>query len=154
MALIDRLGRRILALGSYTGILLSLIVIALGFQLSENNTTSADTANMEPALPGNDAIYAQCASFADCNACTYEYDDYKCGFCYEEDDSANGQGKGSCVPWVWPATSKEPQAIFGRCNSYNNTMEPDVLFAAEYCNTIFSHYFGWVDFVPDIVSIW
>jgi len=137
MALIDRLGRRILALGSYTGILLSLIVIALGFQLSENNTTSADTANMEPTFPGDQAIYAQCASFGDCNACTYEYDDYDCGFCYEEDESANGQGKGSCVPWVWPA-GKEPQAFFGRCNSYNSTMEPDVLFAAEYCKTRYS----------------
>merc|ERR1719430_3062392 len=138
MALIDRSGRRILALGSYMGILLSLIVIALGFQLSENNTTSAATTAMEPALPGNETI-AKCASFADCNACTYEYDDYKCGFCYEEDDSANGQGKGSCVPWEWPADSKEPQAIFGRCNSFNGaTMETGVLFAAEYCKTRYS----------------
>merc|ERR1719341_1682341 len=138
MALIDRLGRRILALGSYMGILLSLIVIAAGFQLSESNTTSANTTAMEPALPGNETI-AKCASFADCNACTYEYDDFNCGFCFEEDDSANGQGKGSCVPWEWPADSKEPQAIFGRCNSFNGaTMETGVLFAAEYCKTRYS----------------
>ena len=96
-----------------------------------SNTTSADTTAVEPQLPTTDPIYDQCASFTDCNACTYEYDDFvrislsilifvtlfpiqKCGFCYEEDESANGQGQGSCVPWVWPATSKEPQAIFGR----------------------------------------
>jgi SP family myo-inositol transporter-like MFS transporter 13 len=66
MALIDRLGRRILALGSYTGILLSLIVIGLGFQLSENNTTAADTVTMEPGFPGDQAIYSKCASFDDC----------------------------------------------------------------------------------------
>jgi len=138
MALIDRLGRRVLCLGSYLGILASLLVIGAGFQLSENNTTSAATTAVEPQLPTTDPIYDQCASFTDCNACTYEYDDFKCGFCYEEDESANGQGQGSCVPWVWPATSKEPQAIFGRCNSYNTTMEPQVLFTAEYCNTRFS----------------
>ena len=95
-----------------------------------NNTTSADTRAVEPQLP-TDPIYDHCASFNDCNACTYEYDDFvsisanishfetcppiqKCGFCYEEDQSANGQGQGSCVPWAWPATSKEPQAYFGR----------------------------------------
>merc|ERR1719397_1759332 len=126
MALIDRLGRRVLCLGSYLGILASLLVIGAGFQLSENNTTSADTRAVEPQLP-SDPIYDRCASFNDCNACTYEYDDFKCGFCYEEDQSANGQGQGSCVPWAWPATSKEPQAYFGRCNSFNGTMEPQVL---------------------------
>ena len=35
MALIDRLGRRVLCLGSYIGILASLLVIGAGFQLSE-----------------------------------------------------------------------------------------------------------------------
>ena len=35
MALIDRLGRRVLCLGSYLGILASLLVIGAGFQLSE-----------------------------------------------------------------------------------------------------------------------
>ena len=35
MALIDRLGRRVLCLGSYLGILGSLLVIGAGFQLSE-----------------------------------------------------------------------------------------------------------------------
>jgi len=139
MALIDRLGRRILALGSYSGILVSLVIIALGFQLSEQNTTAADTSAFEPSLPGDpSSIYATCADFMDCNACTQEYDDFNCGFCYEEDESANGQGKGSCVPWEWPVDSKEPKAIFGRCNSYNSTMEPGVLFAAEYCKTRFS----------------
>merc|ERR1719361_2753160 len=53
MALIDRLGRRILALGSYMGILVSLVIIALGFQLSEQNTTAADASAFEPSLPGD-----------------------------------------------------------------------------------------------------
>ena len=35
MALIDRLGRRVLCLSSYIGILASLLVIGAGFQLSE-----------------------------------------------------------------------------------------------------------------------
>ena len=103
MALIDRLGRRVLCLGSYIGILASLLVIGAGFQLSEyikvyqcdlsryetisqerqvcvttfrNNTTSAATTAVEPQLPSTDPIYDQCASFTDCNACTYEYDDF------------------------------------------------------------------------------
>ena len=40
-----------------------------------NNTTSADTRAVEPQLPTN-PIYDHCASFNDCNACTYEYDDF------------------------------------------------------------------------------
>jgi len=138
MALIDRLGRRVLCLCSYLGILGALLVIGAGFQLSEGNTTSVSMN--ETGLPENPAIYTQCATLADCNACTYEYDDFKCGFCYEEDDSANGQGQGSCVPWVWPAEFKEPQAIFGRCNKYNSTdtNASGALFTAEYCNTRFS----------------
>ena len=35
MALIDRLGRRVLCLTSYVGVLISLLIIGAGFQLSE-----------------------------------------------------------------------------------------------------------------------
>ena len=100
-----------------------------------NNTTSANTAAVEDQIPADyPPIYAKCAEFTDCNSCTYEYDDFvsvcvnisyfaslsiqNCGFCYEEDqssdESANGQGQGSCVPWEWPASSREPMAVFGR----------------------------------------
>ena len=38
------------------------------------NTTSVSMN--ETGLPENPAIYTQCATLADCNACTYEYDDF------------------------------------------------------------------------------
>jgi len=140
MALIDRMGRRVLCLSSYVGVLISLLIIGAGFQLSESNTTAANTTKWESDLPESPPIYNQCAKFADCNACTDEYDDFNCGFCYLEDGSPNGQGSGSCVPWEWPADSKEPLAVFGRCNSYNSTEkdESGAIFAAEYCKTRFS----------------
>ena len=41
------------------------------------NTTAADTSAFEPSLPGDpSSIYATCADFMDCNACTQEYDDF------------------------------------------------------------------------------
>ena len=38
------------------------------------NTTSVSMN--ETGLPEKPAIYTQCATLADCNACTYEYDDF------------------------------------------------------------------------------
>ena len=96
MALIDRLGRRVLCLSSYVGVLISLLIIGAGFQLSEyvlinfkdmtqfintnlycrSNTTATDTSAWEPTLPESPPIYNQCAKFADCNACTNDYDDF------------------------------------------------------------------------------
>ena len=41
-----------------------------------SNTTAANTTKWESDLPESPPIYNQCAKFADCNACTDEYDDF------------------------------------------------------------------------------
>lgn len=41
-----------------------------------SNTTAANTTKWESDLPESPPIYNQCAKFADCNACTNDYDDF------------------------------------------------------------------------------
>jgi len=130
MSLIERLGRRVLTLSSYAGILVSLVIIGAGFQVSELHTTPVTVT--ETGIPTQ---LNSCGAFKDCNACTNEYDDQDCGFCFEEsEDSTNGQSNGSCVPWT-VKSGGDPQATFGRCS---NPSRKDVTFVADYCSTSYS----------------
>merc|ERR1719309_1622422 len=60
--LVDRVGRRLLTLVSYAGILVSLLLLAIGFTLSETNSPEVT----------NFANETMCAQFTNCYDCTWE----------------------------------------------------------------------------------
>lgn len=78
--LVERVGRRFLTLFSLAGVVLSLIVIASGFQISAMNSPSIDWQD-------NTTMSASCHSLSDCNACTSIE---TCGFCFTEEPNVNG----------------------------------------------------------------
>ncbi|KAJ8300582.1 hypothetical protein KUTeg_022101 [Tegillarca granosa] len=98
--LVERIGRKKLILGSLFGVFLSLIVLAVGFQLAAFNS---------PELTIDEGSFS-CSGYTYCEGCI---EDKTCGFCYEEigfGSSANG----SCLK----TTEKEhSQSTGGRCNS-------------------------------------
>lgn len=128
MALIDRLGRRVLTLGSYIGIAISISLIGLGFQLSEIHSSSVSF--------NETGVLDSCAAKSTCYDCTYEYDqenneDLNCGFCYL--DSEDGVRDGSCVRWDLD-DDFNPVPLNGRCK--NNEGKADgLVFVAQYCPT-------------------
>jgi len=135
MSLIERLGRRTLTIASYLGITISLIIIGVGFQVSGSNTTAVTIHEVTMNMTGSN--HNPCSKFSTCNACTDEYDDLDCGFCFKEsEDATNGQTAGSCVPWEITKGESEIFPKFGRCAK--DSGNADVTFAAEYCYTSYS----------------
>jgi SP family myo-inositol transporter-like MFS transporter 13 len=68
--LVERLGRRRLLLTSLLGVVFSLVLIAVGFQLASSHSP--------PAAAGNSSSSSSCDSWTTCSACL-EGDG--CGFC-------------------------------------------------------------------------
>lgn len=75
--LADKIGRRTLTLGSLMGVILSLIILATGFQLTSNTGALVTTHNM--------STLESCYSKRDCSSCIA---DPRCGFCYNAQDLA------------------------------------------------------------------
>lgn len=79
--LVEKAGRRILTLLSFVGIIIALVILAVGFQLSD--------------IHSPDVIFKEasdnCSSYSVCQPCI---NDKKCGFCYEDGPNLNG----SCLP--------------------------------------------------------
>lgn len=75
--LADKLGRRTLTLGSLMGVIVSLIILGTGFQLTSMNGAAVTTHNM--------STLESCYSKRDCSSCIA---DPKCGFCYNAQNMA------------------------------------------------------------------
>ncbi|CAG2247200.1 ITR [Mytilus edulis] len=117
--LVERIGRRLLALLSLVGILISLIVLAVGFQLSAFSSPSI-------AMHEQIAENSSCNYFSSCQSCIQTSD---CGFCYIE--SGNTAVNGSCLPYKEPTYSS-----FGRCNS--SSLPNDLVWADNFCPSSYS----------------
>ncbi|XP_076098671.1 proton myo-inositol cotransporter-like [Mytilus galloprovincialis] len=96
--LVEKVGRRKLILSSLAGVLLSLIVLAVAFQLSEINS---------PEVTYSEDVNNTCSSYSSCATCIKEQN---CGFCYIEDGYSAING--SCAHKLDTMTAK-----YGRCNS-------------------------------------
>merc|ERR1719323_602275 len=104
--LVDRVGRRLLTLVSYAGILVSLLLLAIGFTLSEKNSPIVSPEN----IISNNTV---CQHFTTCSSCTWDYDyipntdqePFNCGFCFK--NTADGIEDSSCVPWIREKESNE-----------------------------------------------
>lgn len=73
----DRVGRRSLTLGSLMGVIISLLVLGTGFQLTSMNGAVVTAHNM--------STLESCYSRRDCSSCIAEP---RCGFCYDSQNLA------------------------------------------------------------------
>ena len=74
LALVERLGRRLLILSSLFGVIFALLLLGVGFQLAENNS---------PSITFHTTNQSECSIATNCNQCLQS----RCGFCYYEDNS-------------------------------------------------------------------
>ncbi|KAL3853167.1 hypothetical protein ACJMK2_016732 [Sinanodonta woodiana] len=123
--LVERIGRKKLIMGSLGGVLVSLVVLAVGFQLAAVNSPPVTVHEDENST--ND-----CSKYNWCEPCIENKD---CGFCF------NNFGKeavnGSCLHVS--SKNDSSHAMYGRCKSssvINNG--GDLIWAYEYCPTDYS----------------
>ncbi|XP_078678196.1 proton myo-inositol cotransporter-like isoform X2 [Branchiostoma floridae x Branchiostoma belcheri] len=127
--LVEKVGRRILALGSMAGVFLSLLVLAIAFWFS------AQYSPPITYLPTPDNNISQhCNTYKTCNQCALDDD---CGYCFSL-DSNNSVTNGSCM--ATDTGRWDSFARTGRCAYTNNTADHrkvGVNWAFNYCP---SHY--------------
>jgi len=131
--LVDRVGRRLLTLVSYGGILISLLMLAIGFTLAETNSPAVADQYVNATSSG-------CSQFSSCSSCTWDYDyiqgtkdPLNCGFCYTKGE--DGPQNGRCIPWERDENNNEMvPSNPAECDT-NNT---DSKFVAQYCPTQYS----------------
>ncbi|XP_023343582.1 proton myo-inositol cotransporter [Eurytemora carolleeae] len=100
MYLIERWGRRMLTLISMIGIILSLVLLAVGFHLVRENS---------PALQSSDGSLEPCSLQTTCTGCV---DLGECGFCYKD------VGNGTLLGYCEPVTLEDPDTSSqGYCSS-------------------------------------
>lgn len=116
--LVERAGRRILTLGSFVGIIIALIVLGLGFQLSVIHTPPV---SVNETMGFNDT---KCSfNYQECDPCIRNKD---CGFCFEKD---NPTETGSCLP----VYSDHPER-YADPEFFNSTINPDRKFRCDQAN--------------------
>ncbi|CAH1264508.1 SLC2A13 [Branchiostoma lanceolatum] len=128
--LVEKVGRRILALGSMAGVFLSLLVLAIAFWFS------AQYSPPITYLPAQDTNISQhCSMYKTCNQCAL---DAECGYCFTL-DSNNSVANGSCVPT--DASRWDTFAGTGRCAYANDTadhQQAGANWAFNYCPSRYS----------------
>ncbi|CAH8856867.1 unnamed protein product [Trichobilharzia szidati] len=129
--IVGRFKRRLVFYCSLTGVFISLIILAVSFQLIASYSAHVSVIETIPL----ENIYASCLNAKTCDMCIQQK---SCGFCYET--YLSGQTKvpvnGSCLP-----SPKEfsPFSAYGRCSE--KSMEK------EHVNWAFDHCpnpYGWM----------
>ncbi|CAI9728524.1 proton myo-inositol cotransporter-like [Octopus vulgaris] len=116
--LIERFGRRKLAIGSLTGVFFSLTILAIGFQLSAiNSPKNLNQTNLE-----NDHC-----SYSTCDTCIVDDD---CGFAYT--DNGETVKFGYCLP---KGNSSDDSDI---CSTETNSTANHEIFALDFCPSDYS----------------
>ncbi|XP_068595292.1 proton myo-inositol cotransporter-like [Brachionichthys hirsutus] len=120
--LVERVGRRKLTLGSLSGTGLSLVLLAVGFLLSAQNSPPV---TRRPVDPQN----TTCSLYGSCERCVT---DPTCGFCYRVNGSSVYDS--SCAPVSQASTD---YASWGRCSNLTVAAgRPS--WASNYCPTSYS----------------
>lgn len=126
VALVERLGRKKLTVVSFIGIMIALIVLAVGFQLSANFSPELSHNVTETYANGTylkDGCFDR--NYSTCESCIEDSD---CGFCYE------GTGvKGTCLHVK--KGDEDITSDSGRC--FNDTVKSlnNLKFSHGYCPT-------------------
>ncbi|VDI17128.1 MFS transporter, SP family, solute carrier family 2 (myo-inositol transporter), member 13 [Mytilus galloprovincialis] len=118
--LVDKIGRRKLILSSLAGVLFSLVVLAVGFQMTALRSPPVTTFE-------SSSNNSKCFQYRSCESCT---ESLQCGFCYIEKNTYSAEN-GSCLPYTDPSMSSE-----GRCNS--TKLEINLVWAENYCPSPYS----------------
>uniref|UniRef100_A0AAR2LFT8 Major facilitator superfamily (MFS) profile domain-containing protein n=1 Tax=Pygocentrus nattereri TaxID=42514 RepID=A0AAR2LFT8_PYGNA len=122
--LVERVGRRRLALGSIIGTCFSLCLLAFGFLLSAKHSPPVTIHPTDPSL-----VNSSCITHLSCEPCML---DPSCGFCYQQNSTAVFAS--SCVPVNQASTER---AAWGRCS--NSTRSTDhSLWAYNFCPSSYS----------------
>ncbi|GFO15459.1 solute carrier family 2 (facilitated glucose transporter), member 13 [Plakobranchus ocellatus] len=117
--LVERIGRRKLILSSLAGVIASLVVLGVAFQLIAYNTPPV--SQFDPLHKNN-----SCSSYKWCEACI---DDSSCGFCYRGNV---GSINGSCLA---KSPKKDTHSAYGPCEAGAGGRET---WALDYCLTSYS----------------
>uniref|UniRef100_A0A0L8HGE7 Major facilitator superfamily (MFS) profile domain-containing protein n=1 Tax=Octopus bimaculoides TaxID=37653 RepID=A0A0L8HGE7_OCTBM len=116
--MIERFGRRKLAMGSLAGVFVSLSILAIGFQLSAvNSPKNLNQTNLENNL----------CSYSTCDTCIM---DDKCGFEYT--DNGHTVKFGYCLP---KGNSSDDSDI---CSTETNSTTDHEIFALDFCPSDYS----------------
>ncbi|XP_054723545.1 proton myo-inositol cotransporter-like [Uloborus diversus] len=126
LLIVEKVGRRKLTLGSLFGVILSLTVLAVSFQLAELH--GPDLTYHDPSTVGT-----TCFGYSSCSGCI---DDSKCGYCFTDFD--NGTVDGTCLPSL---ASNPDVATVGLCNT--TQLPHDITWAYEWCPSAYS----WMTFM-------
>ncbi|XP_041349816.1 proton myo-inositol cotransporter-like [Gigantopelta aegis] len=119
--LVEKLGRRRLLLGSLSGVVVSLIFLAVSFQLAAFHSPPITVHEAEGSN-------SSCNNFIWCENCIERSN---CGYCFIKDGS--GAANGSCLAM----TSKDTtHSLYGRCNS--TSLSNGLVWADNYCPTSYS----------------
>lgn len=100
MALVERLGRRLLVLISLVGVIVSLAVLASGFQLADLHSPPVSFVGQPGAGP--------CSNFSTCASCV---NSVSCGFCYTGPEQLPN---GTCME---VDASNVDRSLYGACNA-------------------------------------
>lgn len=123
VCLVDRIGRRKLTLGSLTGIIVGLSVLAISFKMM-----ASDSPPVTLIEPGTQNF--TCSKYSSCYTCT---ENVNCGFCY--DTHSAKYNNASCVS---VNQTSEAYSTTGRCSSPTNTNITHSEFLYNFCPTSYS----------------
>ncbi|KAM7295286.1 proton myo-inositol cotransporter [Ixodes scapularis] len=121
LGLVERVGRRVLVLVSLAGVIASLCVLAVGFQMAELHSATALPA-------GEGLLTGVCANYSTCASCTTNP---SCGFCYP--GSAGSSANGTCLP---SSPNSLDVSSVGECRAGNGTgtvATPGYVWAFDWC---------------------
>lgn len=123
LPLVERIGRRKLLLMSLLGVVLSLLLLGIGFQI-----TYIDTPNVTL-----NATEDNCALYKDCASCTY---DSLCGYCFQIPPSGSDivAVNASCE---MKSDESKDYSMSGRCVKDEVEAE-NVIYAFDYCPSEYS----------------
>lgn len=127
--LVERAGRRILTIGSYVGIIIALIILAVGFQLSVIHTPPVsrnETLGRDTVCDGQ---------YSQCDPCIRNE---HCGFCFVKDSPTTS---GSCLPVYKDHPERYADPNFG-----NVTLGTNITFRCDQKNYEHDYdKFSWAD---------
>lgn len=122
--LVEKIGRRLLTLGSLAGVILSLVILGIGFQVGSNSTPAISFRSTDPFM--NSSYASECFSYDTCNGCIASA---HCGYCVEESSMSTPFPNGTCLPAFM--TKPESGSTIGSCAAKNQA--PNTVWAYNFC---------------------
>ncbi|KAL8563774.1 hypothetical protein ACOMHN_058289 [Nucella lapillus] len=123
---VERLGRKCLLVVSFIGVIIALIVLAMGFLLSFQNSPSV-SMNTTVTFSNGTQVVDECQTYSICD--DFAAND-KCGFCHDE----NSDGLATCLAAY--DNDKELYSDYGRCSrDYQPSAKENMKWTYGYCPT-------------------